>query len=285
MWSTKPRAVFRGLSRTLAEGYRYVAAGCLAALLLMPAPALAWGKLGHRAASRLAESRLKPQALAAVRDLLEPGETLADASTWADEVRRARPRTARWHYVNVPITEPAYTEAFCPQGGCVVTAVEASRRVLSDRDAPFEARREALRFLIHFVQDLHQPLHVGDRGDKGGNLLQVRFFSTGSNLHKVWDVGLLEHAYRDELSLFADLTELAGAVDQVSHKGGPEDWAAESLTAARNAYLDPDSGEPLVPGSLLGMAYQQANLPVARARLAHAGVRLADLLNDVFATN
>src|SRR5262245_5477236 len=99
------------------------AAAALAGLTVAPRPALAWGRMGHRAAARLAESRLTPAARAAVKDLLEPGESLADASTWADEVRPDRPESAPWHYVNVPITEPRYSPRFCPDEGCVVRKV------------------------------------------------------------------------------------------------------------------------------------------------------------------
>src|SRR5437016_972630 len=106
--------------RRRARGPTLAVAAVLAGLAAAPGSALAWGRMGHRAAAKLAEARLNPAARAAVRDLLEPGESLADASTWADEVRSARPETGPWHYVNVPISEPTYRDAFCPDQGCVV---------------------------------------------------------------------------------------------------------------------------------------------------------------------
>lgn len=247
--------------------------------------ALAWGRFGHRAAGKLAESRLSPAALAAVRSLLEPGESLADASTWADEVRREFPQSGPWHYVNVPITEEKYSARFCPEEGCVVSKIAEFRQVVADRNAPRIERQRALRFLIHFVEDMHQPLHVGDRKDKGGNDTQVQFFGKGSNLHRVWDSGILERAYQDDLSLFKDVRELAGSAEAANWSGGTvESWADESLDLARKAYLQPDTEANLRSGSKLGEAYQVIHLPVARRRVAQAGVRLAKILNEVFET-
>lgn len=100
----------------------------------------AWGRMGHRASARLAEARLTPAARAAIRDLLEPGESLADASTWADEHRRDVPESGPWHYVHVPITEPRYDARFCAEAGCIVSKIAEFRRLLADRNA---ARRPA----------------------------------------------------------------------------------------------------------------------------------------------
>jgi hypothetical protein len=239
--------------------------------------------MGHRAAAKLAETRLSPAALAAVKGLLEPGETLADASTWADEVRRDIPESGPWHYVNVPVTEPKYADRFCGESGCVVRKIDDFRKTLADKTASRAERRKALRFLVHLVQDLHQPVHVGDRHDRGGNDLQVQFFGKGSNLHRVWDSGLIEQAYPDESALLRDLAALASAGGSAAWAGGSVvDWADESLAAARGAYRDPATGRELRRGAKLDLPYQNANLPVVRHRLARAGVRLAAVLNDVF---
>lgn len=262
-----------------------VALTAVAALpaLVAPPPVLAWGRMGHRAAARLAEARLSPAARAAVKDLLEPGETLADASTWADEYRSGHPETGPWHYVNVPITEPRYRDSFCIDTGCVVRKVADFRRALADKDSPREERQKALRFLVHFLQDMHQPVHVGDRSDRGGNDLQVRFFGEGSNLHRVWDSGLIERGFDHESTLLLDLTALTTGEDAAAWPDGTvEDWADESLAAARAAYRDPATGRDLRKGAKLGEGYHAANLPVARRRLAQAGVRLAETLNGLF---
>ncbi len=247
---------------------------------LNPGVALGWGKIGHRVSARLAESRLTPEALAAVKALLEPGESLADAALWADEVRRQRPKSGPWHYINVPITEGRVDRSFCPDAGCVLSAIEEMRTTLADREAPVEKRREALRFLVHFVQDAHQPVHVGDRGDRGGNDLQVQFFRKGSNLHRVWDSGLIEQHSADEAVWEREVGALITPATASAWVGGtPEDWADESLVAARAAYLVPGTDSPLKPGARLDEAYLDAQLPVVRDRLARSSVRLAEILN------
>jgi hypothetical protein len=150
----------------------------------------------------MAESKLTPRALAAVRDLLGPGVTLADISTWADEQRDV-PGSGPWHYVNVPITESRYDRKYCQSGGCVVSKIEDFKRVLQDRLAARAEKQEALKFLVHFLEDLHQPLHVGDTGSRGGNDIRVRFFDVGSNLHRVWDSQIMErHTENEQVWLY-----------------------------------------------------------------------------------
>lgn len=247
---------------------------------LLAAPrAYAWGKVGHRASARLTESRLTPAALAAVKELLEPGETLADASTWADEMRKDNPETAPWHYVNVPITEDKYSDRFCGAKGCVVAKVDEFRKQLADPSLPRADRQKALRFLTHFLQDMHQPVHVGDRGDRGGNDTQVQFFGKGSNLHRVWDSGIIEQSFPDESALLRELTARAAGLTTAA-EGTTVDWADESLAAARDAYKDPTTGAVLKKGAKLGTTYQEAGLPVATRRLTLSALRLAAVLNS-----
>jgi hypothetical protein len=246
-------------------------------------PVFGWGRIGHRVSGRLAEARLSPAARAAVRDLLEPGESLADASTWADDYRRDFPESGPWHYVNVPITEPRFDVRFCPPEGCVVSKIKDFRLILADRETPRADRQKALRFLTHFVQDMHQPVHVGDRSDRGGNDLQLQFFGRGSNLHRIWDSGLIEHAFESEEALFQDLQ--AGASPELVRlweQGTVEDWANESFTAAQRAYCVPGTVLGLKPGMKLGREYEQLHLPVARMRVHQSAIRLASILNGIY---
>ncbi len=164
-------------------------------------PAWAWGRLGHHVISRLAEKQLTPKAKAAIAELLEPGESLGDASLWADENRRRLPKTAPWHYVDVPLDEPRYDARLSGDvstKGCVVDKINEFRLTLKDKSRSIEDRRFALRFLVHCLEDMHQPCHVGDNGDKGGNRTQVRFFDRGINMHALWDTGMIERFSRSE---------------------------------------------------------------------------------------
>jgi nuclease S1 len=228
---------------------------------------------------------LTPTAEVAVTELLEPGESLADASTWADEVRGKMRETARWHYVDVPLDWPRYDPKFSgPKVGCVVDKINEFKLVIKDKSKPLKDRRFALRFLIHCIEDMHQPCHVGDNHDKGGNQTQVRWFDRGSNLHRVWDGSIIERAGTTEAFWLNDLAALATPENRAAWMSGmPEDWVTESLRSAREAYQDPLTGNRIKSGTKLGDAYQAKILPVARKRLAQAGMRLAMVLNEAFA--
>jgi hypothetical protein len=236
--------------------------------------------------SQITEKHLTLEAKAAIAALLEPGESLADASTWADENRGRRPKTAPWHYVDVPLDEPKYDAKFSgdvSSKGCVVDKINEFRMIIGDKTKSVEQRRVAMRFLIHCVQDMHQPCHVGDNHDAGGNRTQVRWFDRGSNMHRVWDSGIIERAGTTEDFWLKDLAASDTAENRLEWiKGTVEDWATESLLAAREAYQDPATGYRIKPGTKLGDAYQAKSLPVVRRRLCQAGVRLAMVLNEAF---
>jgi nuclease S1 len=249
-------------------------------------PVCAWGRLGHRVTSRIAENRLTPKAKEAVKALLDEGESLADASLWADEHRRELPKTAPWHYVDVPLDEPRYDRQFSGDvstKGCVVDKINEFRLVIKDQTKKIEERRFALRFLIHCIEDMHMPLHVGDNKDEGGNRTQVRFFDKGTNMHRLWDSDMIERTGDTEDFWLADLAalDMPGA-RATAMKGAVEDWATESLLAARQAYQVPETGERLKPGQKLADPYLEANLPVVRRRCYQRGNPLAMMLDEIW---
>jgi hypothetical protein len=252
------------------------------AVFLTPGAAWPWGRLGHRVSARMAQERLTPAALAAVHDLLGQGLSLADVSIWADEQHEV-PASGPWHYVNVPIKESRYDPRYCPPGGCVVSKIEDFKRILQDPGAGRQQKQQALKFLIHLIADLHQPLHVGDNNDRGGNLLQVRFFNTGSNLHRVWDSQVMERHTENEQVWLWDLNFLANPkmVGEWS-KGTPADWASETLQAAKEAYRLPGTGRVMPSGTELGNEYCVFALPIIQKQLAKAGIRIAFVLNEIF---
>ncbi len=281
-----PSGSQKGLRHRECLPVRTAASAALLAAALISSwarPALAWGRLGHRASAKLAFSRLSPEARVVIRELLEPGESLADASTWADENSREISGSAAWHYVNVHISSPHYTSRDCRPQGCVVSKIPEFRAILSDKNAPKSRRRMALRLFVHLIQDLHQPMHVADRGDRGGNSLQLRYGRFDpTNLHQVWDSGLLASRYRNENELEHDLSEIANQpASRAWLKGRIEDWADESLEVGRRAYQDPRTHLTLRSGDSLSRDYERENLPLAVGRLARAGVRLASLLDEI----
>ena len=152
-------------------------------------PNWAWGRLGHRVISRLAEKQMTPKAKAAIADLLEPGESLADASTWADENRGELPKTAPWHYVDVPLDEPKYDAKFrrVPTIGCVVDKINEFRLVIKDKTKTVEERRFALRFLIHCVEDMHMPCTSATTRTRAATRRRCGSSTEGTNMHRLWD--------------------------------------------------------------------------------------------------
>ncbi len=248
---------------------------CAVAILLglQAGTARAWSASGHRIVAAMAEARLTPATKARIRPLLaESGaRSLADVAAWADEVRKEGGElgkaTARLHYVK--FTDRSCHARECPDGGCIVAAIDRYAGVLADRARPEAERAEALRFLVHFVGDVHQPLHSGYRDDRGGNHHQVQLAGKGRNLHWVWDHGILQSrqlgwaAYADAIQPRADM-----------HGGGtPLDWAVESCRITRDTDLYPRTRK-------LGRAYLDAMRPIAERRLRLAAIRLAERLEQ-----
>jgi S1/P1 Nuclease len=163
----------------------------------------------------------------------------------------------------------------------VVDKINEFRADLKDKTKTVEERRFALRFLIHCVEDMHMPMHVGDNHDRGGNDTQVRFFDRGTNMHRLWDTDMIERVSKDGDKWLTDLAALDTPEGrQEAMKGTVEDWATESLLAARQAYQNPTTGSRMKPGAKLGDQYFDKNLPVVRQRMYRAGIRLATVLNE-----
>jgi len=238
----------------------------------------AWGNLAHRIVGRVAAEYLSPHAQDAVVDLLG-SRTLADVANDADQWRSSRPETSPWHYVNIPFPASTYNaRRDCPAGDCVIVAITRYRAILTDHNQTKAMRREALIFLVHFVADVHQPLHCIDNHDRGGNDVEVIFFGDSGpeyNLHSVWDTHLINRTHLGERAYAHRLMTILAAqnIDKLQ-RGTAIDWALESHEVAReHAYQLPPDRE-------IRSGYYSANLPVLDNQLAKAAVRLARLLNE-----
>ncbi len=260
---------------------------------------LAWGPTGHRVTGRIAENHLSPRARKAARALLK-GAGLAEASTWADEIRSidAWRCAAAFHYTSIP-DGGSYLETPFARRGDILRALIYFEDVLRDPGETESRKARALKFLIHFIGDLHQPLHVGRSEDRGGNRVRVRWFRTRLDLHHVWDNAVIDF---QKLSY----TEFARYLDRVSESAVIRlqsrtylDWANESLALRPRvyrcylkdgcscavkgdcpdgyAYLDRRRGTPP-----LRYRYNHHAIKIIRARLMEGGVRLAGVLNAVF---
>ncbi len=256
----------------------------LCVMSLLPAPAQAWGPLGHRLVAKLAADELTRDARKEVDRVLhgEPDPSLAGVASWADDLRENDPdlgkRSSRWHYVNLAEDNCAYLPAKqCPNGDCVIEAIHRQQAVLADRSQPDALRVQALKFLVHFVGDVHQPLHAGYARDRGGNTVQLQVNGEGSNLHRVWDSTLLDSSQRSERHYLRALRKLRISADIVSADIGHgtstvEDWASASCRAVLQTGFYPAKAQ-------LDPAYYTQWRPVAEQRLRLAGHHLAQLLN------
>jgi hypothetical protein len=205
-------------------------------------------------------------------------ESLEEASFWADEYRHDHPETGPWHYIDIPLGDSRIDmERECPNGQCVIGKTEEFLAVLKDPRADLAAKVEALKFVIHFVGDLHQPLHCEDDGDKGGNARHVMFDGHPDDLHWVWDTGLLQHITRAPEALAAELESRITPQERADWaKGTLADWVMEGHRLAQTvAYGDLGSENP----APITAAYERQAAPVIELQLEKAGVRLAYLLD------
>ena len=248
----------------------------LALISLTSAPAFAWGQTGHRVTGAIAEAHLGEAARAGVAGLIGP-ETLAEASTWADFMRASDEPFWRaagpFHYVTVPHGH-AYHEVGAPEEGDAVSALALFADVVRDENAPLEERRRALRFIVHIIGDLHQPLHAGNGTDRGGNDVAVTWFGQETNLHSVWDSKMIEGW---QLS-FTEISAWLGAKITSEQAAAwmetdPAVWIAES-TAIRDTIYPQETR--------LGYDYAFAHKQTVDTRLSMAGVRIAAYLNALF---
>lgn len=253
---------------------------------LAPA-AHAWGQLGHSVVADLAQHHLSPAAEAEVERLLAPEHTksLADIASWADQVRDdptqgdLGKQTQPLHYINFKSGDCNYTPPRdCKDGKCVVAGIDHYVTILSDKSQPDASRLQALKFVVHFVGDVHQPLHAGSRDDKGGNDYQVQFNGKGTNLHSLWDSGMLYDRHLSDDDYLAQLLQLPAT--PATTPVLPPDAVAWAQASCRVA---------IAPGvypakHVLPEGYVAQYRPMAEAALRQAGDRLAAILNAALDT-
>jgi hypothetical protein len=301
-----------------------------------PSSAWAWGCEGHQVVALIAERHLTPHAFAMVKQILRdgpidpslsryckegPADPIADASTWADDIRALRPETAPWHYIDIPLgTSRGEIAQFCPLAEiCVTQAIADQLTVLRSPGTDSQKKAEALRFLIHFVGDIHQPLHATTNNDQGGNCVPVAFFDTppqlrnpatesyAPNLHGVWDVNILA-----KMTMGKTPAQVASDLDQsfrsriarwTKGRGNVNEWTWESYQLAQQkvygklpvripiespqvvkSCADDNhvSARMLKLNERLEQPYQDVAARVVQEQIAKAGARLALLLNQLW---
>ncbi len=248
----------------------------------------AWGGEGHQIVALIAENHLTPESQNAVHDLLD-NANLSDAevANWADQIRDDRPESKQWHYVNIPVTAKNGFDRKRDgnQGNNVIDKITDFANILADKSKSKVDRAEALKFLTHFIGDVHQPLHAADRNDLGGNKCMVTYpkKSDPYTLHAVWDTQLIRTYIATEkiadYSNDIDKRVPKKLVDEIS-RGTPADWANESLSVAiKHVY----NGIPANGQTAITPNYINNNRTIVEQQLARGGLRLAKVLNEIFA--
>ncbi len=235
-----------------------------------------WGKTGHRATGQIADKYLTKKTKRAIHKLLD-GQSMAFVSTFADEIKSddSYKKYGSWHYVNFPFDEE-YKEETRSEHGDLIQAIETCVKILKDKKTLRKDKVFYLKMLIHFVGDLHQPLHVGRGEDKGGNDIQVRWFKDGSNLHRVWDSDMIDYYGMSYTELSDNTTALSKTQIIEIQKGSIIDWVYDSQHLAKKVYASANVGEKL------SYRYMYNYFPIVRSQLQKGGIRLAKILNEIF---
>jgi len=264
----------------------------LALLVLLPTYAYAWGAKGHAVVAEIAERGLSPNVASQIRGLnfTAPLREIASLpDDWrADEVKKVRPGdTGALHYSNTPNDIATFDRARdCKDDQCVVAAIEKYTAVLKDKSQARDKRREALIFIVHFMGDLHQPMHaaggqVRDETtgnmvpDRGGNLVKIRLLGVETNLHSAWDGLLVDWgpASVDDYADYLMTSEMRGRSVEELQRGTVVDWFNESHYAAvHDSYA--------IGNGTLGSEYAKKNIDVIYERLLRGGLRLRRVLED-----
>lgn len=235
-----------------------------------------WGPTGHRVVGEVAELYLKKSTKRKLNKLLN-GSGLALVSTYADEIKSDKRFKAfdTWHYVNVPPGEE-YNEQNKSKYGDIVVGIEKCKSVLKDKNTSKEDKIFYLKLLVHFIGDLHQPLHLGRAKDKGGNDIQVNWFGKGTNLHRVWDSDMINHYRMSYTELALNLPKPDKEEMEQMQEGVLLDWVNESRLLAKTVYTTAQ------PGQKLSYDYMYDNFETVKEQLLKGGVRLAKVLNEIF---
>ena len=234
-----------------------------------------WGQIGHRTIGHIADSMLTKKAQKQVKRVLGH-ETLAEVSTWMDEIRSDRSYfyANTWHYCTIP-DGMTYEEAPTQKGGDVVWALEKIIKELKVGNLPPEKEAMNLKFLVHLVGDIHQPLHVGNGKDRGGNSVRVKWFNDRTNLHSVWDTKMIDGKQFSYTEFANWINHPSDAEVKSWQAASVRDWAMESMSYRDQVY-------ELPVDSTLRYGYSFKNFDIVKQRVLQAGVRLAGVINEIY---
>ncbi len=250
-------------------------------MLSMSVSAFGWGQKGHDTTAFIAENHLTPVAKAACDSILD-GQSCGYGAHWADNACHTPQYayTKTWHYRNIDAGQN-YDTFPRNENGDVTTAIKSQYAVLADKNASKEEKQLALKLLVHFVGDIHQPMHVGHLSDLGGNRIKVKFFGRNRNLHGIWDTDIVESGHNWTYSEWQNQIDRASKDDEawIISSSNPDDWGKETFVYATKIYdATPEDTE-------ISYDYVAEWTPVVEQQLLKGGLRLAHLLNTLFDPN
>ncbi|QWX84447.1 S1/P1 nuclease [Cellulophaga sp. HaHaR_3_176] len=235
-----------------------------------------WSKTGHRTTGEVAQRHLTRKAKKAIEKLLD-GQSLAFVSTFADDIKsdRSYKEFSAWHYVNFP-ADKKYTEVEPSPNGDIVVGIQKCIEIIKDDNSTEADKQFYLKFLVHLLGDLHQPMHVGKAEDKGGNDIQLQWFGRGTNLHRVWDSNMIDDYGMSYTEIANNLPVLSKTETKKIQEGNVLDWVEESKILANDIYGSVEVGEKL------SYKYSYKYWSLVEKQLQKGGLRLAKVLNEVF---
>ncbi len=248
----------------------------LIVLILLPfySNAFAWGVQGHKIIAQVAQTRLSAKALMEISKLI-PKQTLPDICVWADQVRTTPEYkfTAPWHYASVDDND-TYERSIHNPAGDVIVAITNQLEILKNAKNPQSQRVEALKFITHFMGDIHQPLHVGRIEDHGGNTIQVNYQGRDTNLHALWDSSFIEE----------QMLNVDKYVDSIVAEDKNDTLVTKEFTLTQIATEDMSYRQFIYnySGKIIDATYAKGAKEIVNARLKLGGARLAELLNSAF---
>lgn len=250
-------------------------------MLTMSASAFGWGQKGHDVTAFIAEKHLTPAAKAAC-DSIFGGKSIVYWSNWADNACHTPQYeyTKTWHYRNIDAGQD-YDKFPRNENGDVTTAIKSQYAVLADPNSTLEEKQLALKLLVHFMGDIHQPMHMGHLSDRGGNNVKVKYFNSDRNLHGIWDSSLVESAHNWTYTEWQDQIDRVSKEEEAAiiSSTDPDDWGKETFVYATQIYdKTPD-------GTVISYDYISEWTPLIEQQLLKGGLRLAHLLNTLFDPN
>jgi len=235
-----------------------------------------WGQTGHRVVGLVAENHLTKRAKDKIHFLLD-GNSLANVSTYADEIKAEKKYNyiSKWHYINIPLNKK-FDEIEREKGGDIIYAINKCIEVLKSSKYNKKEKSFHLKLLVHFIGDLHQPMHLGRKKDRGGNDIKMFWFGNITNLHRIWDTQIIESHNMSYTELASNLPIFTSNQIKSQVNKPITEWLEGSRVYTRQIYLESP------PNKKLGYEYRYNNLPIIKTQLYNAGIRLASILNKIF---